>query len=161
MRHLVAHKKLGRNPAQRKALLRNLVTSFLEKERIRTTLAKAKSTRPLAEKMITLSRTNSLHARRRALTFIYKESVVKKMFDEIGPRFSERPGGYTRIVKLGPRAGDSTEMAMLEMIGSELAKKSKKKAAKDKTKEKTKEKAKDKTKDKAPEKFKEKRAKKK
>ena len=149
MRHLVAHKKLGRNSAQRKALLRNLVTSFLEKERIRTTLAKAKSTRPLAEKMITLSRTNSLHARRRALKFIYKESVVKKMFDEIGPRFSERPGGYTRIVKLGPRAGDSTEMAMLEMIGSELAKKSKKKAAKDKTKEK------------APEKIKEKRAKKK
>jgi len=157
MRHLVAHKKLGRNSAQRKALLRNLVTSFLEKERIRTTLAKAKATRPLAEKMITLSRTNSLHARRRALKFIYKQDVVKKMFEEIGPRFSERPGGYTRIVKLGPRDGDSTEMAMLEMIGSELTKKSKKKAAKDKIKEKTKEK----TKDKAPEKIKEKRAKKK
>jgi len=153
MRHLVAHKKLGRNSAQRKALLRNLVTSFLEKERIRTTLAKAKATRPLAEKMITLSRTNSLHARRRALKFIYKQDVVKKMFEEIGPRFSERPGGYTRIVKLGPRDGDSTEMAMLEMIGSELTKKSKKKAAKDKIKEKTK--------DKAPEKIKEKRAKKK
>lgn len=149
MRHLVRSKKLGRNPAQRKALLRNLVTSFLEKERIRTTLAKAKATRPLAEKMITLSRTNSLHARRRALKFIYKESVVKKMFDEIGPRFSERPGGYTRIVKLGPRDGDGTEMAMLEMIGSELTKKSKKKSAKEKTKEKK------------PEKIKEKRAKKK
>jgi len=153
MRHLVAHKKLGRNSAQRKALLRNLVTSFLEKERIRTTLAKAKATRPLAEKMITLSRTNSLHARRRALKFIYKQDVVKKMFEEIGPRFSERPGGYTRIVKLGPRDGDSTEMAMLEMIGSELTKKSKKKSAKDKVKEKTK--------GKAPEKIKEKRAKKK
>jgi len=157
MRHLVAGKKLGRNSAQRKALLRNLVTSFLEKERIRTTLAKAKATRPLAEKMITLSRTNSLHARRRALRFIFKEDVVKKMFEEIGPRFSERPGGYTRIVKLGPRDGDGTEMAMLEMVGSELTKKSKKKSAKDKAKEKVKEK----TKEKAPEKFKETRPKKK
>jgi len=136
MRHLVASKKLGRNSAQRKALLRNLVTSFMEKERIRTTLAKAKATRPLAEKMITLSRTNSLHARRRALRFIYKKDVVKKMFEEIGPRFSERPGGYTRIVKLGPRAGDGTEMAVLEMIGSELQKKSKKKSIKEKAKEK-------------------------
>jgi large subunit ribosomal protein L17 len=136
MRHLVASKKLGRNSAQRKALLRNLVTSFMEKERIRTTLAKAKVTRPLAEKMITLSRTNSLHARRRALRFIYKKNVVKKMFEEIGPRFSERPGGYTRIVKLGPRAGDGTEMAVLEMIGSELQKKSKKKSIKEKAKEK-------------------------
>ncbi len=136
MRHLVASKKLGRNSAQRKALLRNLVTSFMEKERIRTTLAKAKATRPLAEKMITLSRTNSLHARRRALRFIYKKNVVKKMFEEIGPRFSERPGGYTRIVKVGPRAGDGTEMAVLEMIGSELQKKSKKKSIKEKAKEK-------------------------
>ncbi len=136
MRHLVASKKLGRNSAQRKALLRNLVTSFMEKERIRTTLAKAKATRPLAEKMITLSRTNSLHARRRALRFIYKKDVVKKMFEEIGPRFSERPGGYTRIVKVGPRAGDGTEMAVLEMIGSELQKKSKKKSIKEKAKEK-------------------------
>jgi large subunit ribosomal protein L17 len=137
MRHRVASKKLGRNSAQRKALLRNLVTSFLEKERIRTTLAKAKATRPLAEKMITLSRTNSLHARRRALRFIYKKDVVKKMFEEIGPRFSERPGGYTRIVKLGPRDGDGAEMAMLEMIGSELKKKSKKKSVKEKAKEKS------------------------
>lgn len=140
MRHLVAHKKLGRNSAQRKALLRSLVTSFLEKERIRTTLAKAKATRPLAEKMITLSRTNSLHARRRALKFIYKKDVMKKMFEEIGPRFSERPGGYTRIVKLGPRDGDGSEMAVLEMIGSEMKKKVKKKAAKEKAKEKFKEK---------------------
>jgi len=136
MRHLVKSKKLGRNSAQRKALLRNLVTSFMEKERIRTTLAKAKATRPLAEKMITLSRTNSLHARRRALRFIYKKDVVKKMFEEIGPRFSERPGGYTRIVKVGPRAGDGTEMAVLEMIGSEMKKKTKKKSIKEKAKEK-------------------------
>jgi large subunit ribosomal protein L17 len=144
MRHLVANKKLGRNSSQRKALLRSLVTSFLEKERIKTTLARARATRPLAEKMITLSKTNSLHARRRALKFIYKEDVVKKLFEEIGPRFSERPGGYTRIVKVGPRVGDGSEMAVLEMIGSELKKKDKKKSLKEKTKDKAKEKIKEK-----------------
>ena len=127
MRHLVKGKKLQRNTAQRRALLRNLVTSFLEKERINTTLAKAKATRPLAEKMITLSKMDSLHARRRALRFIYKKPVVKKLFEELGPRFSERPGGYTRIVKVGPRAGDGAEMAVLELIGTEFKKKEKKK----------------------------------
>lgn len=127
MRHLVKGKKLRRNTAQRRALLRNLVTSFLEKERINTTLAKAKATRPLAEKMITLARKNTLHARRRALRFIYKKPVVKKLFEELGPRFSERPGGYTRIVKVGPRTGDGAEMAILELIGSEFKKKEKKK----------------------------------
>ncbi len=127
MRHLVKGKRLRRNTAQRRALLRNLVTSFLEKERIRTTLAKAKAARPLAEKMITLARKNTLHARRRTLRFIYKKPVVKKLFEEIGPRFSERPGGYTRIVKVGPRAGDGAEMAILELIGSEFEKKVKKK----------------------------------
>jgi len=127
MRHLVKGKRLRRNSAQRRALLRNLVTSFLEKERIRTTLAKAKAARPLAEKMITLARKNTLHARRRTLRFIYKKPVVKKLFEEIGPRFSERPGGYTRIVKVGPRAGDGAEMAILELIGSEFEKKVKKK----------------------------------
>ena len=135
MRHLVKSKTLSRNSAQRKALMRNLVTSFLEKERIKTTLAKAKATRPLAEKMITLSKTNSLHARRRALRYIYKKDVVKKLFEEIGPRFSERPGGYTRIVKVGPRDGDGSEMAVLEMIGAELKKKDKKKTLKEKAKE--------------------------
>jgi len=127
MRHLVKGKKLQRNTAQRRALLRNLVTSFLEKERINTTLAKAKATRPLAEKMITLSKMDSLHARRQALRFIYKKPVVKKLFEELGPRFSERPGGYTRIVKVGPRAGDGAEMAVLELIGTEFKKKEKKK----------------------------------
>ncbi len=127
MKHLVKGKKLQRNTAQRRALLRNLVTSFLEKERIRTTLAKAKATRPLAEKMITLSKSDSLHARRQALRFIYKKPVVKKLFEELGPRFSERPGGYTRIVKVGPRAGDGAEMAVLELIGTEYKKKEKKK----------------------------------
>ena len=111
MRHRVKGKKLRRDSAQRKALLRSLVTSFLEKERIRTTLPKAKATRPIAEKMITMAKKNSLHSRRLALRFIYKREVVKKLFSEIGPRFSERPGGYTRIIKIGPRAGDGAEMA--------------------------------------------------
>lgn len=136
MRHLVKGKKLRRNTAQRRALLRNLVTSFLEKERIRTTLAKAKATRPLAEKMITLAKKNTLHARRQALQFINKKPVVKKLFEELGPRFSERLGGYTRIVKIGPRAGDGAEMAILELIGSEFKKKEKKKDLKGKSKKK-------------------------
>lgn len=135
MRHRVKGKKLSRDSAQRKALLRNLVTSFLEKERIRTTLAKAKATRPIAEKMITLAKNNSLHSRRLALRFIYKKDVVKKLFDEIGPRFSERPGGYTRIIKIGPRQGDGAEMALLEMVGTEFKKKEKKKTAAEKAKQ--------------------------
>lgn len=134
MRHLVKGKKLQRNTAQRKALLRNLVTSFLEKERIKTTLAKAKATRPLAEKMITLGKKDTLHTRRQALRFIYKESVVRKLFEEIGPRFIERAGGYTRIVKIGPRSGDGAEIAMLELVGAEFVKKKKKEKAKKKPK---------------------------
>ncbi len=134
MRHLVKRKRLGRNTAHRRALLRNLVTSFLEKERIRTTLAKAKATRPLAEKMITLARKDTLHAKRQALRFIFKKPVVKKLFEELGPRFSERPGGYTRIIKIGPRAGDGADMAVLELIGSEFEKKTKKKKGKGKAK---------------------------
>jgi large subunit ribosomal protein L17 len=135
MRHLIKKKKLQRNTSQRKALLRSLVTSFLEKERIRTTLAKAKAARPIAEKMITLAKKNTLHTRRLALRFIYKRNVVKKLFDEIGPRFSERPGGYVRIVKTGPRAGDGAEMAVMELIGAEYKKKVKKKSLKEKAKE--------------------------
>lgn len=127
MRHQVSGTKLGRNSSQRKALLRSLVTSFVERERIRTTLAKAKATRPIAEKMITLAKTNTLHTRRRALQYIYKKDAVKKLFEDIGPRFSERPGGYTRIIKLGPRAGDGAEMAILELVGTEFKKKEKKK----------------------------------
>jgi len=138
MRHLVKKKKLGRNTAQRRALLRNLVTSFLEKERMRTTLAKAKAAKPLAEKMITLAKKDTLHAKRQALSYIYKKPVVKKLFEELGPRFSERPGGYTRIVKIGPRAGDGAEMAILELIGSEFEKKAKKKKEKGKAKPKAK-----------------------
>jgi large subunit ribosomal protein L17 len=127
MRHQVSGKKLGRNTSQRRALLRSLVTSFIEKERIRTTLTKAKETRPIAEKMITLAKTNSLHTRRQALQYIYKRDVVKKLFEDVAPRFTERPGGYTRIIKLGPRAGDGAEMAILELVGTEFKKKAKKK----------------------------------
>jgi len=134
MRHLVKKKKLRRNSSQRKALLRSLVTSFLEKERMRTTLAKAKAARPIAEKMITLAKKNTLHTRRLALRFLYKKDVVNKLFDDIGPRFSERPGGYVRIVKTGPRAGDGAEMAVIELIGAEYKKKAKKKSLKEKAK---------------------------
>lgn len=127
MRHRVSGKKLRRNTAHRRALLRNLVTSLLERERVRTTLAKAKAARPLAEKMITLAKKDTLHARRLALRFIFKKEIVKKLFEEIGPCFSERPGGYTRIIRIGPRAGDGAKMAMIELIGSEFKKKEKKK----------------------------------
>jgi len=135
MRHRVKGKKLRRDTAHRRALLRNLVTSFLEKERIRTSLAKAKAARPLAEKMITLAKKNTLHARRQAARFIFGKVVVKKLFSELGPRFSERPGGYTRIVKIGPRRGDGADMAMLELVGTEFKKKEKKKRLKEKLKE--------------------------
>ncbi|OGD20621.1 MAG: 50S ribosomal protein L17 [Candidatus Aminicenantes bacterium RBG_13_64_14] len=127
MRHQVKKGKLGRNTAHRRAVLRNLVTSFLERERMRTTLAKARAARPVAEKMITLAKRGTLHARRQALAYMTKEAVVQKLFTELGPRFAERPGGYTRIVKLDKRMGDGASMAMLELVGSEFKKKTKKK----------------------------------
>ncbi len=127
MRHKVKGRRLRRPTAHRMAMLRNLVTSFLEKERIRTTLARAKEARPLAEKMITLAKRGTLHARRQAFAFVRKESAVTKLFDELGPRFAERPGGYSRIVKLGLRSGDGARLAMLELVGSEFKKKEKKK----------------------------------
>ncbi len=127
MRHLVAHRKLGRNPGHRKALLRNLVISLIEKERITTTLQKAKEARSMAEKMITLGKKGSLHHRRLAYRFLTKKTPLKKLFDEIAPRFSERPGGYTRIIKLGTRKGDGAEMAILEFVDYEFKKKAKKK----------------------------------
>jgi large subunit ribosomal protein L17 len=130
MRHQVKGRKLRRPTAHRMAMLRNLVTSFLEKERVRTTLAKAKEARPLAEKMITLGKKGTLHARRQVLAFVRKEGVATKVFDDLGPRFSQRPGGYSRIVKLGLRGGDGAQMAMLELIGSEYKKKAKKKKEK-------------------------------
>ena len=131
MKHLVKGRKLRRTTAHRKALLRNLVTSFLEKERVKTTLAKAKEVRPLAEKMITLAKKNTLHTKRQALRVLTKEAAAKKLFEEIAPRFSERAGGYTRIVKIGPRLGDGAQMAMFELVGSEYKKKEKKKKDKE------------------------------
>jgi large subunit ribosomal protein L17 len=127
MRHQVKKGKLGRNTAHRRALLRNLVTSFLDRERIRTTLAKARAARPIAEKMITLAKRGTLHARRQALSYMTQEAAVQKLFTELGPRFAERPGGYTRIVKLDKRMGDGASMAMLELVGTEFKPKTKKK----------------------------------
>lgn len=109
-------RKLGRPTDQRKAMLRNLVTSFLEKGRIETTETRAKETQSLAEKMITLGKKNTLHSRRQALEIITKEDVVTKVFSEIAPKYAERNGGYTRIYKLGPRRGDSAPMAILELV---------------------------------------------
>jgi large subunit ribosomal protein L17 len=126
MRHLRSGSKLGKQPAHRRAVLRNLVTNLIEKERIQTTVRRAKAARPLAEKMITLGKRDSLHARRQAAAFLMTPAATKKLFADLAPRFSERPGGYTRIVRTGWRIGDGAELAILEFIGSELKKKEKK-----------------------------------
>ncbi len=113
----MAHqRKLGRPTDQRIAMLRNLTTSFLENGRIETTTTRAKEVKKLAEKMITLGKRNTLHTRRQALSFITKESVVAKLFGEIAPKYAERNGGYTRIIKIGPRRGDAAEMSILELV---------------------------------------------
>ena len=109
-------RKLGRATAHRLAMLRGLVTFFLENGKIKTTLTRAKEVSSLAEKMITLAKENTLHHKRMALAFITKEGVVKKLFDEIAPKYVERNGGYTRITKLGPRRGDAAEMALIELV---------------------------------------------
>jgi large subunit ribosomal protein L17 len=119
MKHRVAGRKLGRTSMHRTALLRNLSTELFRHERIRTTLMKAKELRPFAEKLITLSKRETLHARRLVLRDIHDKDVVSKMFDTISSRFAQRPGGYTRIIKLGPRRGDNAEMALIELIGAE------------------------------------------
>ena len=119
MRHRVAHRKLGRTSSHRRAMLRNMVTTFLDKERIVTTLPKAKELRSVAEKMITLGKKEGLHARRQALSYIKTKDVVRKLFADIAPRYADRPGGYTRIMKLGIRKGDNAELAILELVGSE------------------------------------------
>lgn len=117
MRKRVAGKKLSRTPAQRKALYRNLIQALFERGCIKTTLVKAKIIRPKSERLITIARSGTLTARRRIASFLFKEQVAQKLFKEIAPRFQNRPGGYTRIVKLGPRKGDLTEMAMIELVG--------------------------------------------
>ena len=109
-------RKLNLPTDQRMALLRNLVTSFLETGRVETTLTRAKEAQSLAEKMITLGKANTLHTKRQVFSYITKEAVAKKLFDEIAPKYSERNGGYTRIYKIGPRRGDAAEMAIIELV---------------------------------------------
>src|ERR1700722_18070464 len=116
MRHQRSGKKLGRDHAHRKALYSNLAAALIEHGRIKTTITKAKAVKPIAEQMITLGRRGDLHARRQAVAFLRSKDVVHKLFAEIGPRFADRPGGYSRIIKLGPRAGDAAEMVYLELL---------------------------------------------
>lgn len=119
MRHNRAYRKLGRTNSHRLATLRALSTALFERERIRTTLIKAKELRPFAEKLITKSKRDDLHARRVVMRHIRDKGVAKKLFDTLSPRYVDRPGGYMRILRLGPRIGDGSEMAIVELIGSE------------------------------------------
>jgi large subunit ribosomal protein L17 len=119
MRHQRSGKKLGRDSAHRKALYSNLAGALIEHGRIRTTAAKAKAVKPFAEKMITLGKRGDLHARRQALAALRSNDVVHQLFAEVAPRFAERPGGYTRIVRIGPRQGDAAEMVYLELVDFE------------------------------------------
>ena len=113
---MAVQRKLGRPTDQRIAMLRNLTTSLLENGKIETTVTRAKEVRSTAEKMITLGKTNTLHTRRPAMSYITKEDVVKKVFDEIAPKYADRNGGYTRVIKTGPRRGDAAEMCIIELI---------------------------------------------
>src|SRR5947207_9435926 len=121
MRHRNQGRKLSRNTSHRRALLRNLVTSFLEHGRLMTTLPKAKEIRPLAEKMITLGKRDTLHARRQVQAYLLKEPIAKLVFSTIAPKFVGRNGGYSRIIKLGNRKGDGADVAIIELLGSDLA----------------------------------------
>src|SRR6202171_2897915 len=126
MRHLNSGSKLGRNPAHRRATLRNLVTNVIERERITTTLTRAKAARPLVEQMITLGKKDTLHTRRQAAAYLMTPAAKQKLFRDIAPRFADRAGGYTRIIAAGWRVGDGAKVAILELLGSELKKKEKK-----------------------------------
>ncbi|KPK94304.1 MAG: 50S ribosomal protein L17 [Deltaproteobacteria bacterium SM23_61] len=140
MRHRIAGRKLGRTTSHRVAMLRNLVTSLLEHEKVKTTDAKAKEVRPLAEKLIGLAKRGDLHARRQALSVVRKADVVKKLFETLSPRYQSRTGGYLRIVKVGYRPGDGAPVSLVELIGEgkEGAKKGKKKREKVKRSQRTK-----------------------
>ena len=116
MRHARAGRKLGRDSAHRKALYSNLAGALITHGRIKTTEAKAKAVKPFAEQMITLGKRGDLHARRQAVAFLRQKPVVKSLFEDVAPRYAERPGGYTRIIKLGPRLGDAAEMAYIELV---------------------------------------------
>ena len=122
MKHGVSGYKLKRDAGSRKALLKGLVTSVIEQERVITTIPKAKAVQPLVEKMITLAKRDTLHSRRQAAAFLETPAAVQKLFDKLGTRFGQRSGGYTRVVRLGFRKGDGAEQAMLELVGSELVK---------------------------------------
>jgi large subunit ribosomal protein L17 len=126
MRHLNSGSKLGRNPAHRRATLRNLVTNVIEKERITTTVGRAKAARPVVERIITLGKGDSLHTRRQAASYLLTPGATRKLFDDIAPRFADRAGGYTRIIHAGFRIGDGAQLAILELLGSKLKKKEKK-----------------------------------
>ena len=120
MRHQRTGKKLGRDSAHRRALYANLASELIEHERIKTTVTKAKAVKPIAEQMITLGRRGDMHARRQAVAFLRSKDIVHKLFAELGPRFADRPGGYSRIVRLGPRPGDAAEMVYLELVDTPL-----------------------------------------
>ncbi|HUK43809.1 MAG TPA: 50S ribosomal protein L17 [Gaiellaceae bacterium] len=125
MRHQRTGKKLGRDSAHRRALYANLTSELIEHERIKTTVTKAKAVKPIAEQMITLGRRGDIHARRQAVAFLGSKDIVHKLFDDLGPRYAERPGGYSRIVRLGPRPGDAAEMVYLELVDTPLVFKTK------------------------------------
>ncbi len=116
MRHRKSGRQLGRNSSHRKAMFRNMVTSLFEHERVQTTDAKAREVRRVAEKLITLGKRGDLHARRQALAYVRSKTVVAKLFAELSPRYANRPGGYTRIVKLGSRRGDNAPMSLVELV---------------------------------------------
>ncbi|HEY7220133.1 MAG TPA: 50S ribosomal protein L17 [Candidatus Binatia bacterium] len=130
MRHLKSGRQLSRNSAHRWALMRNLITALLREEKIRTTDPKAKELRRWVDRVITLGKQGSLHARRQALSIVRDKAVVRKLFDTIGPRFKDRPGGYTRIIKIGIRRGDAAQMAVIELVGAESEKQASKGGAK-------------------------------
>ena len=129
MRHMKSGKRLGRNTSHRKAMMRNMVTSFFEHEKITTTDARAKELRKLAEKLITMARRGDLHSRRLVMQVVRDKNVVARLFDEIAPRYKERPGGYTRIIKLGHRSGDNASLSVIELVEEEFTAKPKKKKA--------------------------------
>jgi large subunit ribosomal protein L17 len=125
VRHARSGRKLGRDMAHRKALYANLAGAVIEHGRIKTTVTKAKAVKPIAEQLITLGRRGDMHARRRAVAFLRSKEIVHKLFAEVGPAFAERPGGYLRITRIGPRPGDSAEMAYLELVDTPLVFKTK------------------------------------
>ena len=129
MRHRKSGKRLGRNTSHRNAMMRNMVTSFFNCEKITTTDARAKELRKIAEKLITMARRGDLHSRRLALQYVRDTKTVAKLFETIAPRYADRPGGYTRIIKLGHRAGDNASLSMIELVEEELNLKPKKKKA--------------------------------